>query len=180
MSDAALLLIDVQQGPAVGGTAPIPPGHGLIPIFNDYAQRFAHAGHGVFLTRSGPDVELQPGLHLPAGTTIVTRRNRAADASVLSADDPRGRPLATALAARGVGTLYIGGLAAEETMDATVRAALPDFDVVILIDAVRGTKDAPDADGPAFGALLQAGARVATLRTINEFIAGIEPGARGR
>ncbi len=87
--------------------------------------------------------------------------------SAFQAEDPSGRPFAAVLRARGVRRLYVGGLATDYCVRATVLDALRQgFEVVLLADAVRAVDVKPGDGERALAEMREAGARLVTVDAI--------------
>ena len=192
VADKALLIVDVQNDFCPGGSLAVREGDHVVPVLNEYIQRFEEAGLPVFASRDwhpvktkhfkehgGPwpphcvqntrGAEFHSGLELPADTTVVTKGTDPVDHGYSAFDgiDPAGNELARSLRHAAIKQLYIGGL----TTDYCVRTSVLDarrqgFDTVVLLDAIRGI-DVQEGDvARALDQMLRAGARTATLATI--------------
>jgi nicotinamidase/pyrazinamidase len=151
----ALLLVDVQVDFCPGGGLPIREGDRVVPVLNRwieqaalgaipvYASRDWHPrGHPSFQAQGGPWPEhcLQdtPGaafhrdLRLPGDVTVITKGTRF-DRDQNSAFEDTG--LAAHLRARGVRRLFVGGLALDVCVRATVLDALREGFAVRLLEA---------------------------------------------
>ncbi len=176
----ALLLVDVQVDFCPGGALPIPEGHAVVPVLNRwieaarsrhipvYASRDWHPrGHPSFRAQGGPWPEhcvqdsegagFHPHLRLPADAIVVTKGTRF-DHDQNSAFDDTG--LAAHLRAGGVRRLFVGGLAGDVCVRATVLDALREGFAVRLLEA--GTRAVTVRGGrEALVEMLAAGARLA-------------------
>ena len=112
-----------------------------------------------------------PGLKLPEQATVVTKGTDPRDDgySAFEAHDEQDRLLPRLLEVGNVRQLYVGGLATEYCVRASVLDALKQgIDTVVLLDAVRGI-DLKEGDVMrALDEMLRAGARTATLATIEQ------------
>jgi nicotinamidase/pyrazinamidase len=185
----ALVVVDLQNDFCPGGALGVRGGDAIVPVVNRYLERFAAAGAPVFLTRDWhPAVtrhfqayggvwpphcvqgtagaEFHPGLTPPAEAVIVSKgMDPDQDAySAFQAEDGAGRPLAAVLAGRGVRRLFVGGLATDYCVRASVLDGVREgFEVVVLTDAI-GAVDLQPGDGTrAIEEMRGAGARFATL-----------------
>jgi nicotinamidase/pyrazinamidase len=87
--------------------------------------------------------------------------------SAFQAEDDGGAPFASALETRGVRRLFVGGLATDYCVKATVLdARRQGLDVVVLADAVRAVDVKPGDGERAIDEMRAAGARLATLGEI--------------
>jgi len=188
----ALVLVDVQNDFCPGGALPVPDGDRVVPVVNRYAARFAAAGAPVFASRDwhpaktkhfqayGGDwpphcvqgtagAAFHPGLTVPAAAVVVSKgMDPEQDAySAFQAEDPSGRPFASVLEERGVRRLYVGGLATDYCVKATVLDALRrGLEVLVLVDAVRAVDVKPGDGERAMAEMREAGARSVTLDAV--------------
>jgi nicotinamidase/pyrazinamidase len=154
----ALVVVDLQRDFLPGGALAVPDGNAVIEPLNRYLELFHAASLPVFATRDwhpenhGSFVE-QGGrwprhcvantrgaqfpaeLRLPDDVEIVSKATDAARESYSGFD---GTDLDARLRRLGVGRLFVGGLATEFCVLATVRDALArNYRVCLLRDAVR-------------------------------------------
>ena len=185
----ALLIVDVQNDFCPGGSLPVPQGDQVVPILNEYARRFHAAGLPViasrdwhpaqtrhFTTGGGtwpphcvqgtPGAEFHPDLRLPQGAAVISK-GMDPDSDCYSAFEALtedGRPLAELLRARGVRRLFVGGLATDYCVRASVLgAADAGLAVVILADAMCGVDLQPGDSARALDEMRARGAREMTL-----------------
>ncbi|MFN3397341.1 MAG: nicotinamidase [Sulfurimicrobium sp.] len=154
----ALLIVDVQNDFLPGGSLGVPGGDEVvaplarcIDVFHRhgqpiYATRDWHpADHCSFLAQGGPwpphcvqgtpGAEFAPGLGLPASAMIVSK---ASDAARDAYSGFEGTNLAFQLTMYGVKRVFVGGLASDYCVLATVRDALKQgLRVYVLNDAIR-------------------------------------------
>ena len=194
MPDKALLIVDVQNDFCPGGALAVPEGDRVVPVLNQYADKFAGSGLPVFASRDwhpqvtkhfqaqgGPwpshciaesaGAAFHPQLKLPADASVLTKGTNPTDDgySAFEGLNDQGRALGDVLRKDDVASLYVGGLATEYCVRASVMDALKDgLDVVVLLDAVRGI-DVQEGDvARALDEMMRAGARTATLATIDK------------
>jgi nicotinamidase/pyrazinamidase len=154
----ALVVIDVQRDFLADGALAVPGGDEVIGPLNKYLGLFKERGLGVFATRDWhpadhcsfaaeggpwpahcvqgtPGAEFAPELRLPGDAEVISKaseRDREAY-SDFSADEFERR-----LREQGIRRLFVGGLATEYCVLATVRDARQrGFEVLLLGDAVR-------------------------------------------
>jgi nicotinamidase/pyrazinamidase len=184
MADA-LIVVDVQNDFCPGGSLAVLDGDAVVPTLNEYMARAADAGIPIFASRDwhpahtrhfaaegGPwpphcvqgthGAEFHPDLRLPPGATVISKGMSGEDQgySALEALLPDStESLAEALRARGIQHVYVGGLATDYCVRATVLDALQaGLETSMLIDASRPV-DAQPGDGErAFNEMLAAGA----------------------
>lgn len=190
----ALVIVDVQNDFCPGGALAVGDGDRVVPVLNRYAERFAREGAPVFATRDWhpprtrhfkayggvwpphcvqgtPGAELHPALVLPEGTEIVSKgMDPETDAySSFQAESDDGMPFAAALGAHGTSRLFVGGLATDYCVKATVLDALKEgFEVVVLEDAVAAVDVTPGDGTRALGLMKEAGAQVARLQDLGD------------
>ena len=141
----ALIVVDVQNDFCSGGSLAVPEGDAVVPVLNEYMAR----------------AEFHPDLRLPPGALVVSKGMSAEDQgySALEAVLPDGRPLVEALRADGVTHLYVGGLATDYCVRATVLDALREgFAASLLVDASRPVEVKPGDGERAMNEMLAAGA----------------------
>jgi nicotinamidase/pyrazinamidase len=194
MSDRALLLVDVQNDFCPGGSLAVPDGDAVVPVLNEYVRRLSGRDVEVYASRDWhPDVTrhfkehggpwpphcvaetggaaFHPQLELGGQATVVTKGTNPEDDgySAFEAADPAGRSLGDVLRGKQTRTLYVGGLATEYCVRASVLDGLQaGLDVVVLLDAVRGIDVQAGDVARALDEMLRAGARTATLATIDQ------------
>jgi nicotinamidase/pyrazinamidase len=108
--------------------------------------------------QDSPGARFHPNLTLPIDTLVVTKGVRF-DRDQYSAFDETG--LATELRKRGVRRVWVGGLAQDVCVRATVLDARREgFDVIVIADATRPVT--PDGGARAIEDMRRAGAHVET------------------
>jgi nicotinamidase/pyrazinamidase len=186
-SGDALIVVDVQIDFCPGGALPIEGGDEVVPVLNQWiaaaaeadlpvcASRDWHPRHHLSFRESGgewpvhcvqdsPGARFHPSLKLPPDTVVVTKGVRF-DRDQYSAFDETG--LGTELRKRGIQRLWIGGLAQDVCVRATVLDARREgFDAIVVADA---TRPVTRADGErANDAMRQAGACFETTSGISQ------------
>lgn len=188
-STDALVIVDVQNDFCPGGSLAVPDGDQVVPLLNRYIERFAALKGPIFASRDWhPAVtkhfkayggvwpphcvqgtkgaEFHADLRLPGDAVIVSKgMDPDADAySCFQAEDLNGMPFAAALGEGSVQRLFVGGLATDYCVKATVLDALKEgFRVVVLEDAIRAV-DVNPGDGPkALEEMKAAGATLVRL-----------------
>jgi nicotinamidase/pyrazinamidase len=193
MAGTALLIIDVQNDFCPGGLLPVPEGDRVVPLMNRYIAQTRQAGGAIyasrdwhpqgtrhFLANGGPwpphcvqgtsGAAFHPRLELPQDAIIITKGDNARDDGYSAFDglDAQGRSLQASLRERGLARLLVGGLATDYCVRASVLDARSNgFDVVLLLDAIRGIELKEGDVARALDAMLRAGARTATLETVH-------------
>ena len=192
LEQAALIVVDIQNDFCPGGALPVPEGDRVVPVLNEYAARFAAAGRPVFASRDWhpartrhfqefgglwpphciqgtPGAEFHPDLRLPPGTAVVSTGTDPEEEgySAFPSRLPDGTELAEALRAAGVRRVYVGGLATDYCVRATVLDALAaGFEITLLLDASRGVNLQPHDAEAAIEEMVRAGATTATLTQV--------------
>ncbi|HJU09300.1 MAG TPA: nicotinamidase [Candidatus Binataceae bacterium] len=157
-SGDALIIVDVQNDFCPGGALPIENGDEVVPVLNRwiraavaahipvYASRDWHpVGHISFRQQGGlwpphclqdsDGAQFHPGLHLPDSTVKITKGVRF-DQDQNSIFDATG--LSTELHRKGIRRVWIGGLAEDVCVLASVLDARQNnFDVVVIENATR-------------------------------------------
>ncbi len=188
----ALVIVDVQNDFCPDGALAVPGGDRVVEPLNRYAARFAEVGAPIFATRDWhpartrhfkehgglwpphcvqgtAGADFHPELRLPRGTTVLSKgMDPEEDAySSFHARDQQGRPFAHALGERGVGRLFIGGLATDYCVKETVLDAVREgLQVVVLEDAIGAVNLRPGDGARALEEIRAAGAQFTTLETL--------------
>lgn len=177
----ALLVVDVQNDFCPGGALAVPEGDQVVPVLNEWiraageagvpvvASRDWHpAGHCSFAEQGGPwpvhcvqDTEgaaFHPDLGLPADALVISK-GQAPERDNYSAFDDTG--LADMLRERGVERVWVGGLAQDVCVRATVLDACEaGFETHLVADATRPVDVEPGDGERALEAMRAAGARI--------------------
>jgi len=186
LSDAdALILVDVQNDFCPGGALPVSQGDDVVPILNRWIEEAERAGaviaatrdwhprdHVSFEARGGPwpehcvqgtrGAEIHPGLELPAQTLII---NKGSDPDRDSYSGFEDTGLADVLRARGVRRLWVGGLALDYCVKATVLDARREgFETHLIESATRAVAAKPGDEDRALEEILLAGAVIERSR----------------
>jgi nicotinamidase/pyrazinamidase len=185
----ALIIIDVQKDFLLGGALPVPDGDEVIPVLNDYISLFKSVNAKVFATRDwhppnhvsfkafgGPwpphcvqhteGAEFHPDLKLPADVTVISK---ATDPERESYSGFDGTTLADELRKASVSLVFVGGLATDYCVRQTVLDGIAlGFDMVLLLDAIRGINVKVDDSKKALSEMRAHGADTATLENFAE------------
>ena len=185
----ALIAVDVQRDFLPGGSLAVPDGHEVVPVLNAYVSRFQQDGLPVVATRDWhpPDhcsfetqggiwpphcirdskgAAFADGLELPEDVIVISKATRS-DADAYSGFD--GTDLESQLHERAVKRLFIGGLATDYCVLATVTDGLKaGFEVVLLRDAVRAVGVQPADEADALAAMREAGAQSIELSSLED------------
>lgn len=180
----ALIVVDVQNDFLPGGALGVPAADEVVPVLNEYLHLFSQQGLPVFATRDwhppghcsfqpagGPwpvhcvagtwGAEFPGQLALPAAAQVISKAT-AVDQEAYSGF--AGTDLAERLHASGVRRLFVGGLATDYCVLATVQDALAlGFATVLLRDAVRAVGARPGNGDAAIARMLESGAREGRL-----------------
>jgi nicotinamidase/pyrazinamidase len=185
--NSALVIVDVQNDFCPGGSLAVAGGDAVVPVLNRYAEAFAAAGRLVVAGRDyHPTVtthfskyggawpthcvqgtagsEYHPDLKLPPATVHVRKgMGNDEDAySELQARDDAGTLLPVLLKEHQIRKLFVGGLATDYCVKATVLDGLKaGFEVVLLTDACRGVNVKPGDAERAVEEMRTAGAVIA-------------------
>jgi len=180
-----LLIVDVQNDFCAGGSLAVPGADAIIPVLNAYIELFLRRALPVFASRdwhprqtrhfrSWPQhcvqntsgARFHPGLNLPASAHIISKGLRPDEEgySALQAVDEDGRQLGQLLRLKGIGELYVGGLATDYCVKATVLDALrASFKVTLLLDAMQAVNSRPGEGDAALQEMQGQGAKAITL-----------------
>lgn len=173
----ALLLVDVQRDFCPGGALPIERGDTVVPILNVWIRAASEAGVPIYASRDwhpsrhpsfaefggrwpphclqdSAGAAFHPDLALPPSSVVVTKGTRF-DQDQHSAFDQTG--LAAELARRGIDRVWVGGLAQDVCVRATVLDARTEgLEVVVITDATCPVS--PEGGTRAHAEMLRAGA----------------------
>jgi nicotinamidase/pyrazinamidase len=166
---AALLVVDVQNDFCSGGALAVPGSAGVIEALNRHIQTARARGVPVYASRDwhpaltthfkdyGGDwpvhcvqntsgAAFHPHLALPSETIVITKGNRADEPgySAFEGHTTDGHSLLSDLRRQGITRLYVGGLATDYCVRASVLdARAHGFAVTVLRDAVSGVDIQP-------------------------------------
>jgi nicotinamidase/pyrazinamidase len=193
---AALLIVDVQNDFCPGGALAVPDGDRVVEPLSRIAGFFAAAGLPVLASRdwhppetkhfrdfggvwpphciqNTPGAEFHPDLQLPKGTLVISKGSNP-DSDAYSAFDGQssdGGCLGDTLATLQVDHLYVGGLATDYCVSASVLDARKlGLEVTILIDAIAAVEVVAGDSAKALDLMKSAGV---SFRTIDESISKI-------
>lgn len=182
--DTALIIVDVQKDFCPGGALAVPQGDQVVPVLNQYIQRFREAGSPIYATRDwhppnhcsfqaqgGPwpphcvqgsdGAQFHMGLGLPPDVVVISK---GTDPQREAYSGFQGTDLEERLRKQGVRRLWVGGLATDYCVKSTVLDGLQKgFEVVLLEDAVRGVDVQPGDSQRAIEEMVRAGAQRGTL-----------------
>jgi nicotinamidase/pyrazinamidase len=190
----ALIVVDVQNDFLPGGALGVPHGDIVVAPLNPLIDAWSARGLSVYVTRDWhppnhcsfagqggpwpvhcvagtPGAEFSPDLHIPNGTTIVSKATTAQDEAYSVF---KGTGLQQQLRTAGVKRVVLGGLATDYCVrfsGADAHAA--GLDVVVLQDAVCAVDIHPGDGERALQELAAAGAAFATC---DELVAALGSG----
>lgn len=199
----SLLIVDVQKDFCSGGSLAVPGGDEVATPLSRLASVIADAGGLVVASRDWhpPDSRhfvggggswpphcvretegagFHPDLRLPPDAIVISKGiGRDEDGySAFEGRDPRGRLLGEILDQARVEKLYVGGLATDHCVRASVLDALSEgFEVQLLADAIRAVDLHPGEGERAVEEMKEAGAVPTTTKWVE---AEIELSGEGR
>jgi nicotinamidase/pyrazinamidase len=185
---SALLLVDVQIDFCPGGALPVPHGDRIVPVLNRCIAEAVAGGMPVYASRDWhPAIthhfkpyggewpphcvqdtlgaHFHPKLQLPPSTIVLSKGDdpQRPGYSAFEGRTVDGRSLLDDLRERGVGRLYVGGLATDYCVRASVLdARLAGLEVTVLLDAVAGIDVHHGDSDRAIAQMREAGAVIAT------------------
>lgn len=180
----ALILVDVQNDFCPGGALAVPDGDQVVEPLNRVSEWFPLVvatqdwhppHHASFRAQGGPwpphcvagtvGAELHPALNVGA-IDLNVKKAIQPDQEAYSGFD--GEPdLAELLSTQGVKRVFVGGLATDYCVKATVLDALKQgFEAVVLTDAIRGVDVEPGDSEKALQEMQAAGAILATTEEL--------------
>ena len=172
----ALVIVDVQRDFLPGGALAVPDGDAVVPVINEWIQRFVRRGLPVYATRDwhpanhcsfqaagdpwpphciaeSAGAAFAPGLALPPDVTVVSR---ASDPLQDAYSGFAGTDLDARLRRAGTRRLFVAGLATDYCVLNTVKDALAlRYTTIVLSDAVQAVNVNP-GDGDAALAQMRA------------------------
>jgi len=181
-SGDALIIVDLQNDFLPGGSLAVPDGDAVVPVLNTWIRRFRAAGLPIFATRDwhpadhcsfqdqgGPwpphcvvgtkGAEITPELVLPPDAFLHSKATRPEKEAYSDFEDG---DFGHQLRELDVTRLFIGGLATDYCVRATVLDALKEgFQVVLLLDAIRAVEVQPGDGERAIAEMREAGALAA-------------------
>lgn len=187
----ALLIVDVQNDFCPGGALAVKEGDQVVPTLNRYIEIFAENKKPIIASRdwhpartrhfkdfggvwpvhcvqNTSGAAFHPALRLPPDASVVSKgMDPSQDSySAFQAIDAHGRGLKEILKDLGVKELWIGGLATDYCVKASVLDALKDFDVKLLTDAIKGVELQPGDSRKAVEEMVAKGAEIMSLEKI--------------
>lgn len=184
----ALIVVDVQRDFLPGGSLAVRDGDCVIPVLNCYLRRFREAGlpivatrdwhppdHCSFAAQGGPwpphciqgsrGAEFAEQFELPAEALLISKGTEP-DRDAYSGFD--GIELEQRMRDAGVHRVFVGGLATDYCVLATVKDAVKaGFEVLVLGDATRAVDAEPGDGDRAVDAMTAAGAAIIELAAID-------------
>lgn len=181
----ALIVVDVQRDFLPGGALGVPAGDAVVEPLNRAIRAFEQAGlpvfysrdwhppdHCSFVERGGPwpphcvagtaGAGFAPRLRLPIDAAVVSKATDR-DRDAYSAF--QGTSLTKQLKAAGIRRVFVGGLATDYCVKATVLdARAKGFGVEVLGDAVRAVEVQPGDGSRALQEMKKSGANLTTTR----------------
>lgn len=191
-----LLMVDVQNDFCPGGSLAVADGDQVVPALNRYVAMFAKRQCPMIASRdwhpartkhfkdfggpwpvhcvqNTPGAAFHPSLKLPREAIIVSKGMEPDkdSYSAFQAIDGKGRALLNVLKEAGVRELFIGGLATDYCVKASVLDALQHFSVRLLIDAIKGVDIHPGDSQKAMDEMFKGGASPVTLKDVEDSLA---------
>ncbi len=175
----ALIVVDVQSDFCPGGALPVPDGDRVVPVLNEWIARAEAAGAAVVISRDShpPDhcsfrpqggpwpvhcvrgttgAAFHPDLTIPEGAIFV---DKATTPGIENYSDFAATGLGDRLRERGVRRVWVGGLALDYCVRATVLDGLAEgFEVHLILDATRAVDVKPGDGERALQEMRRAGA----------------------
>ena len=180
-SSDALVIVDVQTDFCPGGALAVPEGDLVVPVLNRWIDQARRAGalivatrdwhppdHGSFAAQGGPwpvhcvqetpGAAFHPNLALPDDAVTISTGIAPEDEGYSGF---QGTDLAQRLKTAGVRRLWVGGLALDYCVRATVLAGLEaGFEVHLILDATRAVNLGPGDGDKSIKRMKSAGARI--------------------
>ncbi len=179
--DDAVIVVDIQNDFFPGGALPVPAGDQVIPVLSRCIEQAERVGATIVLTRDWhpanhcsfeteggpwpvhcvqhtPGAEYHPDLRIPRLAIYV---DKATDPARENFSDFAGTALGDQLRRKGIRRLFVGGLALDYCVRATVLEKLAEgFEVHLLLPATRAVNVKEGDAQRAIDELRSAGARI--------------------
>jgi nicotinamidase/pyrazinamidase len=176
-----LIVVDVQQDFLPDGALGVADGDAVVPVLNEWIQRFEAAGLPVVFSRDwhpanhcsfeaqggiwpphcvagSQGAEFADALRLPEGALIVSKATGAGEEAYSAFD---GTNLSGMLARQGVKRVFVGGLATDYCVKFTASdAGQLGYQTTIVEDGCRGVNLQPDDVSKALDEMRAAGVRI--------------------
>jgi nicotinamidase/pyrazinamidase len=184
----ALIIGDVQKDFLPSGALPVPEGDKIIPVLNEYIERFQKAKAKVFATRDwhppnhisfkpygGPwpphciqgskGAKFHPDLKLPRNVVVISKARDPMRESYSSFDRT---DLEEQLHSGKVKRVFVGGLATDYCVKETILDALKlGFEAMLLTDATLGIDVIKGDVKKAVEEMKSKGAKVSNITSIS-------------
>lgn len=196
--DSALIIVDVQNDFCPGGSLPVPDGDRVVPVLNRYIDLFIARNLPIFASRDwhpektshfkdyggiwpvhcvqqSSGAAFHPDLRLPPETVVLSKGMDPMkdDYSAFQAVDSTGRPLPAVLKEMGISRIYVGGLATDYCVKATVLEGLKaGLTVTFLKDGSRGVDLQPGDSERAEDEMQKSGASVVDYAEVEQKLGG--------
>ncbi len=198
MKKSALLVVDVQNDFCPGGALAVPGGDEIIPVLNKYTAEFSRRGSPVFFSRdwhppktshfaayggkwpehcvqNTAGADFHRNLEIPEEAVIVSKGMDPEEEgySAFDAVSSEGIPLLQLLEDLEINELFVGGLAADYCVKATVMESLKHgFGTYLLVDATKGVNVEPGDTKKAIAEMFESGAAGIDLERFQEISNG--------
>lgn len=183
----ALIVVDVQIDFCSEGSLPVTGSDLIIPVLNKYIQKFNRCNIPIFATRDwhppkhisfkenggiwpvhciqmNSGASFHPGLHLPDNTHIV---NKGTSENIDAYSGFEQTNLESSLRKQNIKRVFVGGLATDYCVKATVLDALTyGFSVIVLEDGSSGVDLNQGDSSTALDEMVRAGALTITIKDV--------------
>lgn len=193
-SSSALLIVDVQNDFCPGGGLPVPEGNRVVPILNRYIALFREHNLPVFASRDwhptntshfrdfggtwpvhcvqgSEGARFHRDLALPDNAIVISKGMDPSrdDYSAFHGATDDGTPFPQLLKEMGITDLYVGGLATDYCVKASVLEGLRlGLSMTLLDDGVRGVDLNPGDSEKAIDEMTRAGAAHLDLSSMRD------------
>jgi len=182
-----LMIVDVQRDFCPDGALPVPECDQVVPVLNEYMERFRRAGAQIYATRDwhpsnhisfkayggmwpphciqgSEGAKFHLNLMLPEEVKIISKATVPSKESYSGFD---GTKLKEELKKKGIKRVFAGGLATDYCVKNTVLDALElGFQTILLVDAIRGVNVKHDDSKKAIEETIKKCAKKATLSDV--------------
>ncbi len=194
MPQKALLIVDVQNDFCPDVALAVPRGDEVVPVLNQYIEHFQKTGAPIFASRdwhpsktahfhdygglwpvhcvqNTPGAQFHPQLKLPKTAVILSKGmdvNKDSYSAFQGIDDS-GKDFHALLTKNDIREIFVGGLATDYCLRASVSDALKfGFEVNLLADAIKGVDVNQGDSRKAVEEMIESGVKTMTIKDLKK------------
>jgi len=184
----ALIVVDMQNDFMPSGILPVKDADKIVPVLNEYINKFSEKGQPVFFTRDWhPEnhisfkgyggiwpphcvqetegAKFHKDLIIPSDNKFIISKGTSKDFDAYSGF--QGTVLNDLLKERGIKRVFVGGVATDYCVKNTVLGAINlGYQVFLLSDAIKGVDINPDDSKKAINLMLSKGVVLINIQKI--------------